>query len=200
MNYEILSTGSSGNCLIIDEIWEDVKGFENKYAISNLGRLKNKLNNHIYKFTNKNGDYFSVILYDNFHKKHTRIHRLVAEAFIPNPLNKSQIDHIDFNKQNNRVDNLRWVTGKENIKNNIEANKFYYVGYYNKNKINKKGKIIQFDKNMNKIGIYNNAAIASKETGVCSRNILHCVNHKEGRKQAGGYIWLYESEVVQDDL
>lgn len=196
MKYNILSTGSSGNCIIINEIWKDVKDFEDKYAISNYGRIKNKLTNHIYKLTNKNGDYFRIILYDKNKSKTCLIHRLVAEIFIPNPNNKPQVDHIDGNKQNNRVDNLRWVTGKENIKNNIEANKFYYVGYYNKNKINKKGKIIQFDKNMNKKGIYNNAAIASKETGVCSRNILHCVNHKEGRKQAGGYIWLYESEVV----
>ena len=182
------------------EIWKDVKDFESKYAISNFGRLKNKYNNHIYKFTNKKGDYFSTILYDKNNRKTVRIHRLVAEAFIPNPENKPQVDHLDLNKQNNNVNNLRWVTNLENMRHNIEANIFYYVGYYNKNKISKKGKIIQFDKNMNKIGVYNNSAVASEKTGVCSRNILHCVNHKEGRKQAGGYIWLYESEVVGNDL
>lgn len=200
MKYNILSTGSSGNCLIINEIWKDVKDFEDKYAISNYGRIKNKLTNHIYKLTNKNGDYFRIILYDKNKSKTCLIHRLVAEIFIPNPNNKPQVDHIDGNKQNNCVDNLRWVTNLENIKHNIETNKFYYVGYHNKNKVNKKGKIIQFDKNMNKINSYINSGVASEMTGVCSRNILHCANHKEGRKQAGGYIWLYESEVVQNDL
>lgn len=181
------------------EIWKDVKNFENKYQISSFGRLRNKYSGHIYKLTNKNDNYFSVVLYDKGQKKSIKIHKLVAEAFIPNPENKPQVDHIDLNKQNNRVENLRWVTALENIQHNIEKNNFYYVGFYNKTKINKKGKIVQFDKNMNKIGVYNNSAIASKETGVCQRNILHCVTHKEGRKQAGGYIWLYESEVVSNE-
>lgn len=183
-----------------EEIWKPIKDFEDKYEISNMGRLKNKTNGHIYKNTNKNGDYFSIILYGKDKRKSTRIHRLVAEAFIPNPENKSQVDHIDLNKQNNRVDNLRWVTQSENMQHNIEAGIFYFVGRENKIRISPKGKIVQYDMNMNKLNVFNNSAIASKETGVCSRNILHCVNHKEGRKQAGGYKWFYESEVVPNDL
>ena len=80
-------------------------------------------------------------------------------------------------------------------------------GYYGtqehlKNRKNKKCsprkqyKIYQYSTNMEFIAKYNSSKEASKHTGVCSRNILHCINHKEGRTQAGGFKWIKESEVV----
>ena len=101
---------------------------EEKYYISSKGSLKNIQTDKILKMTNKYGDYFSVVLYLNEKRKSTRIHRLVAEAFIPNPDNKPQVNHIDGNKQNNCVENLEWVTAKQNLEhayNNNLSNKFF---------------------------------------------------------------------------
>lgn len=197
MKYEILGTGSSGNC--VEEIWKPIKDFEDKYEVSNLGRVKNKITNHIFKNTNQYGDYFSIILYDGGKRKTTRIHRLVAGTFIPNPNNYEEVNHIDGNKQNNRVDNLEWCTRSHNQIHalNMGLNTMDYLNKYNKNKAHKKyGFIYQFDKNNNLIAKYYSPLEASKMTGVCHRNILQVINHEEGRTQAGGYIWLKESEVV----
>lgn len=197
MKYEILGTGSSGNC--VEEIWKPVKGFEDKYEISNLGRVKNKITNHIFKNTNQYGNYFSMVLYDGEKRKSVKIHRLVAQAFIPNPGNFKYVNHKDMNKQNNCVNNLEWCTQSYNTRHAISngANTMSGFNKYNKNKAHKKyGYIYQFDKNNNYIAKYYSPLEASKITGVCSRNILQVINHEEGRKQAGGYIWLKESEVV----
>lgn len=197
MKYEILGTGSTGNC--VEEIWKPVKGFEDKYEISNLGKVKNKITNHIFKNTNQYGNYFSMVLYDGEKRKSVKIHRLVAQAFIPNPNNFKYVNHKDMNKQNNCVNNLEWCTQSYNTRHAISngANTMSGFNKYNKNKAHKKyGYIYQFDKNDNFIAKYYSPLEASKITGVCSRNILQVINHEEGRKQAGGYIWLKESEVV----
>jgi DNA-binding NarL/FixJ family response regulator len=112
------------------EIWKDVVGYEEYYQVSNLGRIKRKPRKIINKGSNcvqtlkereimpykwRKG-YFVVRLTDeNKHVKRYFIHRLVAQAFIPNPENKSQVNHISGNKADNSVHNLEWVTLQENI-------------------------------------------------------------------------------------
>lgn len=187
-----------------EEEWKDVKGFEEKYQISNYGRLKNKLNNHIYKNTNKNGDYFSVVLTYKNKSKSTRIHRLVAEAFIPNPDNLPQVNHIDMNKQNNNVDNLEWCTLKYNINEAIKIKPQMLLGMikYNKNRAHKN--IYQYSLDNKFIRKFKTIKEAHNITGVCKRNILQVCNKEpyniKGciRKQAGGYIWKFKSEVMKD--
>lgn len=102
-----------------NEKWKDVKGYEGLYRVSNLGRVKT-LN---YKRTGKervlknslNRDgYLMVKLYKNREHLGLGVHRLVAEAFIPNPEGKPQVNHIDEVKTNNHVTNLEWATAKEN--------------------------------------------------------------------------------------
>lgn len=101
------------------EIWKDIQGYEGLYQVSNLGNVKNKIQPYlkqekIYKkFSNSNG-YLFVGLRKDKKRKFKYIHRLVAEAFIPNPNNLPQINHKDENKQNNCVNNLEWCTNKYN--------------------------------------------------------------------------------------
>jgi hypothetical protein len=113
------------------EIWINIKGYENKYQISNYGRIKSLKNLHrtyrekiLKNLENPQGYYF-VILYFGKIQKTKLVSRLVAQAFIPNPENKPQVNHIDGNKKNNYISNLEWVTAFEN------RNHAYKIGLIN---------------------------------------------------------------------
>lgn len=98
------------------EIWKDVVGFEEYFSVSNLGRVRSKRKpNHIYKLSLEGKGYLRFGTTINGIHNTYKVHRLVAITFIPNPENKSQVNHIDGDKLNNRVDNLEWVTNSENI-------------------------------------------------------------------------------------
>mgnify|MGYP003404826262 FL=1 len=109
------------------EIWESVIGFEGIYEVSNLGRVKS-VNRILYKSDDKiqkrkekfmkaklkgNG-YFQFCLSKNGIKKYISTHRLISLAFIPNPKNKTQVNHKNGIKTDNRIENLEWVTHSEN--------------------------------------------------------------------------------------
>lgn len=94
---------------------KEIKGFEN-YCITEEGEVWSKLNSiFLFKLINTGG-YYQVTLYSNGIKKHFRIHRLVGEYHINNPLLLKCLNHKDGNKLNNHVSNLEWCTQKENIK------------------------------------------------------------------------------------
>lgn len=109
------------------EIWKDIEGYEGLYQVSNLGRIKSlkrqKSNGKNLVYIDEkiltqnitNWGYYRVALYKNGIRKYHRVHRLVATAFLPNPENKEQVNHIDGNKLNNNLDNLEWSTRIENI-------------------------------------------------------------------------------------
>lgn len=108
------------------EIWKDIEGYEGMYQVSNYGRVKNLerysyqghlLAERLLSITHAAGGYCDVSLYKDGVREHKKPHRLVAEAFIPNPDNLPEVDHIDTNKDNNRADNLRWCTHQENHMN-----------------------------------------------------------------------------------
>ena len=113
--------------ITIKEEWKDIKNYEGLYQVSNLGNVKSlernksngkglvKIDEKILTQNITNWGYCKVALYKNGARKYYKVHRLVAEAFIPNPNNKEQINHIDGNKLNNNVNNLEWNTRIENM-------------------------------------------------------------------------------------
>ena len=105
-----------------EEIWKDVPGYEQYYMVSNTGKMFSKFSNRLLTPWMTSHGYMRVSLRLN-KTKTTRVfvHRLVALAFIDNPLNKTQVNHIDGNKQNNHVSNLEWVTPSENIQHSMET-------------------------------------------------------------------------------
>lgn len=158
------------------------------YQVSNLGRIKSlgrkvALNDKTYRITHdkiltpKNiNSYCHIILYNKKYKNF-RIHRLVAEAFIPNPHNYTIVNHIDGNKQNNKVKNLQWCSQRHNI---LEA---YRLKLMKPRKL----KINQYDLQGNFIKQWN--SIKEIEIFYNCRHISACCKGK--RKTAKGFIWRY---------
>lgn len=114
------------------EEWRDIKGYEGLYQISNLGRVKSlnrvvicsngtshKIKEKILKNGYMTSGYLFVVLRKDDKSKNHSIHRLVAKAFIPNPKNCTDVNHIDGNKQNNCLYNLEWCTRSENLKHAV---------------------------------------------------------------------------------
>ena len=102
------------------EEWFEIKGYS-RYLISNFSRVKRKRDNALIGTTYTVDYYHSIkLVNDEGKRKTTRLHRLVAETFIPNPDNKPEVNHIDGNKDNNLKENLEWVTGGENQKHSYK--------------------------------------------------------------------------------
>lgn len=123
------------------EIWKDIEGYENRYQVSNYGNVKSlKTNKNLYCSKTKKG-YLRVDLRKDKKRAMSYVHRLVAEAFIPNSENKPCINHKDCDVTNNKVDNLEWCTYKENNEyKDIKLRKdiSYVICYLKRNHSNKK--------------------------------------------------------------
>lgn len=132
-----------------EEIWKDVKGYEWLYQVSNLGRVRSldrpyvgrNHTGHTHIITKKGRilkpyiqrGYAHVVFSVSNKKKTYKVHRLVAKTFIPNPEEKPQVDHINGIRSDNRVENLRWVTHPENMKNPItKEHLFGHIGHRKK--------------------------------------------------------------------
>ena len=100
-----------------NEIWRDVINYEGFYQVSNFARVRSFHKNKIKILTPKPDmhGYFRVVLCKNGEKKNRLVHVLVAQAFIPNPEGKKQVNHISGDKSDNRAENLEWLTPSENI-------------------------------------------------------------------------------------
>lgn len=118
------------------EEWKDVPNYNGKYQVSNLGRVRSlyEWNGNRYKKqyrkrisilnpTDNGNGYLIVPLTKGTKRKNWYVHRLVATLFVPNPRNVNVVNHLDYNKRNNRADNLEWVTQKENVQYSVERMK-----------------------------------------------------------------------------
>ena len=149
---------------------KDIKGYEGLYAVTSCGKIWSYRRQKFLKpAVNKNGYMYVFLSKDNTYKKHY-IHRLVAEAYIPNIDNLPQVDHIDNDKTHNYVNNLQWITGRDNCR-----------------KSNNKP-ILQFDLDGNFICEWESATDVSREV---KSSICECL--KGRHKTALGYIWKYKN-------
>ena len=183
------------------EVWKDVKGFEELYKVSNMGRMKKlghinrqgvKRKERIMKSSLSASGYKQVGICKNGKYYVKRVHRLVAQAFIPNPNNYPIINHKDEVRTNNKVSNLEWCTveynnnyGTRNIKGSITKT----------NGLRCK-KVAQLDKKGNLIKIWISSADAGRHGYNQSDVSACCYGLKEQHK---GYFWMYYSEYIKMD-
>jgi len=173
------------------EIWKSVIGYEGRYEVSNLGRVRslNRKTAHKNFVAYRKGkvmsqsldkDGYLLLRLCNGRCLMKKVHRLVAMAFIPNPKNKPCINHIDNNPSNNHVNNLEWVTYKEN---SIYRDKQGRNGSWRRYR-----PVIQFTVDNKKIAEYKSIKSAVHETGIVTIS-----DALKGRQHtAGGYIWEYK--------
>lgn len=181
----------------MEEIWKDIVGYEGLYQVSNLGNVKslNWRNEGYAKnlwLKPHNKGYFQVELTKNNAKKTFVVHRLVAVAFIPNPLGLPQVNHKDENKRNNCVENLEWCDRSYNvlysIKNRKKAERRKYFGRKSKNANLKVQQVLE---DGTVVKTWNNSREVFLLTGMSDWSISECC--RGNRKTAYGYFWRYAS-------
>lgn len=133
---------SAGKQVVFKELPLDLNGYESKYKITNDGRIYSEYLGDFIKPYYSKGGYVRVKLNYGDRSKKVMMHRLVAMAFIPNPDNKPQVDHINRNRADNRVENLQWVTAQENSQLAVERGSKDSMKYIFINK--KTGEIMEF--------------------------------------------------------
>lgn len=188
--------------LLEGEEWRNISGYEGRYAVSSLGRIacKGKGTWKIIKTTVDKKGYENVSLYSNGKNKSFRVHRIVANEFIPMIEGKNEIHHCDENKLNNKVTNLIRVNRKEHMKAHYAYGSSLYNSLSKRNKLRCSKKVYQFYNDGEYIRCFDSAKEASDATGVCQRNILQVANMEAGKNNrrrytAGGYIWSFERHI-----
>lgn len=158
---------------------KNVVGFENYYSVSDSGEVFSKRSGKYLKLAHKKNGYVYTELNVNGVTTYKRVHRLVAEAFIPNPENKPFVNHIDGNKSNNSVSNLEWVTGSEN---NIHAIKNNLFDPYKQ-----RHTYILQDPNGDEIIRELGLKIFSDAIGICTSSISDYIRNNSGIVRTGTY-------------
>ena len=185
------------------EIWKDIEGYEGLYQVSSLGRVKSfdrqityntktgtrtRIEKGKIRKQQVTNNYLGVQLKNNNISKPKRcnVHRLVAQAFIPNPDNLPCINHRDENKQNNHVDNLEWCTQKYNLNYGTRNEK---VSTALTNRKDHSKPVVQLDMLGNTIEQFVSISEASRQTGILTQQIYQVCNGKA--KSAKGFKFRY---------
>ena len=186
-----------------NEIWKPIEGYEGLYEVSNLGRIRSLDRLDVYKGKYKRyfkgkmlnptfyrGGYLQVQLSKNGKVKVCKLHRLVAQTFLPNPDNLPVVNHKDEDKTNNCVDNLEWCTQQYNINYGTrnERHKQKMIGRTGKKNHSSKP-INQYTKEGKFVKYWESAGSVERVFGYRHENI--CKNLKGIYKSAYGYIWKY---------
>ena len=153
------------------EEWKVIEKFP-MYSVSSHGNVRNNKRSKILKVTKDKDGYCRAMLRNEGVGVTVRVHRLVVEAFIPNPDNKPTVDHIDRNRSNNTVTNLRWATRQEQCGNRVDSKKTPIVA-------TKNGTTIQFE----------SQHLCTKMLGIRQGDINSCLRGRQ--KTAQGYSFEY---------
>lgn len=189
-----------------NEIWRDVVGYEGYYMVSNNGRIVrpkrlvvNRLGvHHIVRGGERkqvptHDGYLSVGLHMDGIKKTMRVHRIVAEAFIPNPMSLETVNHKDGNKENNCVLNLEWMTRKENCKHAYRTGLSTPPCIGRFNELHPMSKAIhQYSIDGDYLQSFPSASEASRAIGANVSHISDFASRPKNRIHAYGYKWSYE--------
>lgn len=159
------------------EQWKPIQGYEDRYAVSSKGRVMNLKTGRVLKNRiNTKGYRFITLCKGDGKPKQIGVHRLVAQAFIPNPLNLPQINHIDENKTNNNVENLEWVTASQNQRHSAHQQSC---------------KINQYTLDGELIRTWGSAQEIKRELGFSAGNIIQCCKGNKNYSHVGGFRWKY---------
>lgn len=185
----------------MNEIWKDI--IDDFHQVSNYGRVRcldhytldsiGRLQfrkGKIMKLKSDKDGYLTIALGETSY----RVHRLVAEAFIPNPYNLPQINHKDENKANNRVENLEWCTAKYNCNySGLVERRKRNIDFKSIAKQHEKG-IIQYSINGDYIKEYDSIKSASIELGIDKSTIVHHLKGTRHKTNAGGFVFKYKNK------
>ena len=185
-----------------DEIWKDVVGYEGLYKVSDKGNVYSverkdsmgrKWGGHILRPGYTRGGYLKVDLFRNGIRKASKVHRLVTEAFIPNPNDYPQVNHIDEDKVNNNVENLEWCTSKYN---NIHGTRTKRVTEKTSKKVRavniKTGEVLTFSSTLEAGSKgYSQGTVSTSCRGVYKDNKTGKLIGGDGRTYKG-HRWYYE--------
>lgn len=194
-----------------EEIWKPIAGWDNSYEISTHGRVRSKLRYVENRFSirpirqriivqqiGKNG-YASVRLAGKMAKQ-KYVHRLVCEAFIPNPENLPQVNHKDGNRLNNNLYNLEWCTQKDNLNDPARISKLKIHSIKNRNNYLSKP-VIRYDMNGSFVAKYSSLHEAERVTGILQNRISQACRKKGAHITCSGSIWRFDGDVLtQEDL
>lgn len=185
------------------EIWRDVVGYEGLYKVSNKGRVLSigrrvgncHLSAKLMRFVTNPSGYYMVVLGKDGISKGYVVHRLVAQAFIPNPDNKMIVDHIDTNRKNNNLDNLRWCTPQENSNNRTTIKKLKKKkAFRNPNSI----QILRVALSDASIRVYASLVEAIKENPMDYATLKKCLSG--GNLPYKGYRWYYLHGITNNKV